>query len=967
MTEQSSTLESILQQEQRLQIEKSLALENAFKSNDVDQIMKANQYLKGIEKREDIDFKSIIVDPLDMTTALGYKQKPYNLSFDVLRAMGRAPIVKAIVETRKEQVMSFCEPQSNKYATGFVITKKKGYRVQQDQEVKLTKAEEAKVDELYSFIMNCGATGNYWSQDSFDVWVNKIMGDSLILDQMTSEIVRNRRGVPVNFFATDGATYRIADSYEQDDYTKGEKQISGYTPSYVQIYQNKVLAEFYPWELMFGVRNPQTDIRLNGYGKSELEDMIQTVTALLNADFYNANFFKVGSAPKGILRYSGNINPNTVEDFKRQWVAQVAGVQNCVSGDVNIITTEGQFSIESFFKESDETKVAKVWTGLSFEKANIYKTKTKKEFCTKLNNGLSIKTSSEHRFRTIDDEGNLIWKERGELGIGEFVLVNKKQISSEIKSSIQYKGQEVERDLFEILGWCLGDGTIGENVAKKRRIALFYNEKTEQDILSQHLSILEKYGINAQFTETIYSEEAKQRLKEKHGFKTVADRATQIQIFDIDFYNFVIELGFNPSRDSKVIPSSLFTLDSERKCALLRGLFSADGCNSGKRNIQLAISHLKLREDVRLLLLTEGIRTSAFEGYKSTTLKTHKGFTGMLLIKDRDLYFEKVGFIQDYKSENIGIKVANQGSMRSLPESLMIHYAKEIRFKNKQTKSLTERQRADINSIARGRDKCTIEKATRFMEYVEYPIPEWMKDYYIEPIIELTENSEEVQMYDVEIFDDIHQFVGNGMILHNSHKMPIINADKLDFINTQQSNKDMEWSRYQEFLIKITCAMYKIDPSEIGFPMSGSAESHPMFEGNNEARLQYSKDKGLKPLLKRLQFWINKYLISQIDPQYEFRFVGIEGEVDAQTELDNDIKGLSNFTTLNEIRAKRNLPLLPNGDVPLNPMYIQLMMSSMEGGEEGGGQQQEEDTQKAEENNPIMKALENDLEKLLCE
>jgi hypothetical protein len=129
LAKQSSTLDSILQQEQRLQIEKSLALENAFKSNDVDQIMKANQYLKGIEKREDIDFKSIIVDPLDMTTALGYKQKPYNLSFDVLRAMGRAPIVKAIVETRKEQIMSFCEPQSNKYATGFVISKKKGYRV----------------------------------------------------------------------------------------------------------------------------------------------------------------------------------------------------------------------------------------------------------------------------------------------------------------------------------------------------------------------------------------------------------------------------------------------------------------------------------------------------------------------------------------------------------------------------------------------------------------------------------------------------------------------------------------------------------------------------------------------------------------------------------------------------------------------------------------------------------------------
>jgi hypothetical protein len=37
--------------------------------------------------------------------------------------------------------------------------------------------------------------------------------------------------------------------------------------------------------------------------RAELEDMIDLITNLLNADQYNGNFFKVGSSPQGILTY----------------------------------------------------------------------------------------------------------------------------------------------------------------------------------------------------------------------------------------------------------------------------------------------------------------------------------------------------------------------------------------------------------------------------------------------------------------------------------------------------------------------------------------------------------------------------------------------------------------------------------------------------------------------------------------
>ena len=491
------SLDEIQHQQQALKIQESLAIDAAFHSNDVDTILKAQQYLKNIEKKQQVDVKSIMVDPLDVSSALGYKHKPFNISYQILRGMAKTHIIKSIIETRKEQISDFCTPRDNKNGIGFIVQKKKRYYsyLNDEKQSESDKIENTRISEqITEFLMKCGSINNSWSSDDFDDFIRKIVQDSLVLDQATFEVVRDRQGNVVQFFATDGATFRIADSFfEQQQDTE---IVKGYAPSYVQIYNSSIINEYYPWELCFGTRNPSTDIYSNGYGRSELEDMIQTVTAILNSDTYNANFFRVGSAPKGILKYSGNINPNTVEDFRRQWTAQVAGVMNM-------------------------------------------------------------------------------------------------------------------------------------------------------------------------------------------------------------------------------------------------------------------------------------------------------------------------------------------------------------------------------------------------------------------------------------------------------HKIPMINADKLDFINTGQNNKDMEFSKYQEFLIKVSCAVYKIDPSEIGFPMQGTSQAAGLGgDGGTKEKLKYSRAKGLKPLLRKIEKWINKFIVEQINDKYEFKFVGIDEQDEEDIELERDIRSLSNFMTLNEIRAKRNLSKLDDGDVILNPTYLQAKGMAAMGNEQ---------------------------------
>lgn len=517
----------------KLTIVKSMALNEALHSTDVDSIYKAQQYLQSQQiqqKDSSVKPQSLLIDPVS-TGAEGYKTKPFRLSYDMLRAMARSPIIRAIIKTRISQVVAFTTPQKDKYSTGFVIRPKNAKKT--DSGYKLTPAQEKRVAELTEFVLNCGDNANKWHGDDFSSFTKKVIADSLELDQLTAEIIRTRGGEICEFIATDAGTYRIADTHNDEEknrsntnLTKGEKY--GYLPYYVQLYMGRIVAEFYPWELMFGVRNPSSSILANGYGRSELEDLIENITAMLNADQYNANYFKVGSNPKGILRVSGNINQGRIDEFKQGWQAQMAGVRN-------------------------------------------------------------------------------------------------------------------------------------------------------------------------------------------------------------------------------------------------------------------------------------------------------------------------------------------------------------------------------------------------------------------------------------------------------AHKLAIIEGDKMDFISTQLPNKDMEYSKYQEFLIKVGCAHYLIDPSEIGFPMTGSSSGNQGIGGDSglQERLEYSRDKGLKPLVTSYQDWFNSYILSQKDPDYEIIFEGLDVE-SPEKELENDVKAVQNWSTVNEIRRKRGMKDLPGGDIILNPIFLQSQMAKMQQDNESS-MYMDENEEKEEKPNPFQKSLEEDIKKLFIE
>lgn len=327
----SKQLDIIQKSQQILQLKQYKLLEKAMASDNPSDILKANNIIQTIENRDKSDKKSYVVDPYEFQGNFGYKDRQNGLSYAMLKNMAKTPIINAVIRTRINQIASFAEPQRDRYSIGYIIRKRKTHTSQQVD--KLSLQEEKEIEFLYNFIENCGIN-NSWEADDFDSFMRKITRDSLTYDQCCFEVVRNRKGEPIELIAGDASTYRVATSYDDDNYNNnnnGEEprqKIKGYYPSFVQLYQQKTVAEFYPWELSFGVRNPSTEVHMNGYGISELEEMVSIVTALLWGEDYNRRFFKQGSAPKGLLKVSGSFNDTKLQEFRQQWNATMRGVQN---------------------------------------------------------------------------------------------------------------------------------------------------------------------------------------------------------------------------------------------------------------------------------------------------------------------------------------------------------------------------------------------------------------------------------------------------------------------------------------------------------------------------------------------------------------------------------------------------------------------------------------------------------------
>ncbi len=160
----------------------------------------------------------------------------------------------------------------------------------------------------------------------------------------------------------------------------------------------------------------------------------------------------------------------------------------------------------------------------------------------------------------------------------------------------------------------------------------------------------------------------------------------------------------------------------------------------------------------------------------------------------------------------------------------------------------------------------------------------------------------------------------------NAKKTPLIqlNPDSdedVKAINLSATNKEMEFQSWLNHVMKQICAIWAIDPVEVGFSFGDTGVSSSLSQGGPAQKVLMSRERGLRPLLRAISYWINKYIITEMDPDLEFVFVGLDNESPADI-LKMDIDKVKSFMTINEVRATYDMPPIEGGDTILDPNFM---------------------------------------------
>ena len=293
-----------------------------YKSSSYEPTLNNMDLVKSIPASE---MKAYYENPIRMAESTNYKDKPSSLSYNILYQMSmKDSVVAAVINTRINQVSMFTQPA--RFSTDGI-----GYKIRLRDPLAIPTAEQTEVmNSIELFLENCGYKNDN-STDDFNDFIKKIVRDSLTYDQACFEIVPDRKGRPAQILAVDAATIRAAsEDYEPNSSWATRTPKKNEEVKWVQVVDGSIVSWFTANELAFGVRNPRTNINLQPYGFSELEQLIQQITSHLYSEEYNSKFFSQGGTTKGIINIksdpNGIGNKEQLESFKRQWRAQVNGM-----------------------------------------------------------------------------------------------------------------------------------------------------------------------------------------------------------------------------------------------------------------------------------------------------------------------------------------------------------------------------------------------------------------------------------------------------------------------------------------------------------------------------------------------------------------------------------------------------------------------------------------------------------------
>jgi uncharacterized protein len=423
------------------------------------------------------------------------------------------------------------------------------------------------------------------------------------------------------------------------------------------------------------------------------------------------------------------------------------GSGKCVTGDTLVYLNDGRIMP---IKEIVERKEKVGLVSLNQQNFLIEESKAIEFFersvdkiiKIKLQNGVEVKVTENHPVLTPFG-----WKEAKEIKIGDFIA-----IPSEIK--ISGNGFLTDSEI-KIISLILGECTIGKNFVN---FTIFDKKLAEE------------------FCEFVKDFDKSLKLIKKKNKKF--SKGMKITVIGNKISNWLTSLGIKNKNSEVNIPPVIFSLQDKKVALFLKYFFTYNGfvhikkTRKGNKKI-FAIEYLskskKMVESIYHLLLRFGI--ISFLREKKVKNKIYY----KLLIIDRESlknFVNRIGFIGKIKFIDKILNNKNDfyNGTNLLPKEIWNYIIRKYKEEDISIALGYKNLKGDWKN--KYPTKMTIRKIgeflnDNFLKKISSPGIAWMKVKKIEILFYPT------KVYDLTV-NDHHNFVGNGVILHNSYSAAVI-------------------------------------------------------------------------------------------------------------------------------------------------------------------------------------------------
>ena len=315
----------------------------------------------------------------------------------------------------------------------------------------------------------------------------------------------------------------------------------------------------------------------------------------------------------------------------------------CVTADTFVTTDRG---LERIGELIGQSRGIKSFDGRMHWVENIFSTGKKEVYTLRTRSGYQLKLTADHKVLTAN---------RGDVPAME---LTKDDVIILVKGHF---GEETTgaADLAQLIGLLVGDGCITSlnersSDGNVRRVAFLNMSKDEEPVLewaNEH--------INAQLRPLLGEHQKMGNVRANATTSRVSVGSPRILSLMEQFA--VLDKG----SENKKLKDACFKLNREEQAALIRGLFTADGCvaNYGEKSQYIALDSCskELLQQVQLLLLNFGIKSKLYADRRAgnllATLPDGKGGTKQYGVKEmhslrisrnsRLLFEEYIGFMEE--------------------------------------------------------------------------------------------------------------------------------------------------------------------------------------------------------------------------------------------------------------------------------------------------------------------------------